>query len=66
MLHEKNEKMYIYVNVVVVSETADVGKGGSWTFITVYILYWFNLKTMHVSLGPLRSRSQDGTGYAGD
>lgn len=42
---------------------AKVGLGD---FITVYILYWFNLKTMHVSLGPLRSRSQDRTRYAGD
>ena len=53
------------MNVVVVQKT-DVGKGGNYTFITVYILYCFDLQTIYVSLGPLRSRSQDGTGYARD
>lgn len=54
------------MNVVVVRETVDVGKGGTSTFITVCIFFWFNVQTMLVSLGPLSSKSQDGIEDAGD
>ena len=45
-----DKKEYIYVHVVVVGETADVGEGGTEAFIIAYILFFTLKLTSHFIL----------------